>query len=109
MGDTTRYVSAQALEDSQAFAWDAPTVLQAITTHPAVSLNVVRGNAMPGGAAAKLRGVGANGGPPGGHKKGVSLPLGDRHPAVKRSLPGHIRMPPSSGVVPRHIGAYRCA
>ena len=42
LGDTTRYVSAQALEDSQAFAWDAPTVLQAITTHPAVSLNVVR-------------------------------------------------------------------
>ncbi len=42
LGDTTRYVSAQALEDSHAFAWDAPTMLQAITTRPAVSLNVVR-------------------------------------------------------------------
>ena len=42
LGDTTRYVSAQALDDSQAFAWDAPTMLQAITTRPAVSLNVVR-------------------------------------------------------------------
>jgi len=42
LGDATRYVSAQALEESRAFAWDAATILQAITTRPAVSLNAVR-------------------------------------------------------------------
>jgi len=35
-------VSAQALVDSRALAWDAPTMLHAMLTHPAVSFNVVR-------------------------------------------------------------------
>ena len=42
--DTTRVasVSAYALDDARALAWDAPTVLHAMLTHPAVSFNAVR-------------------------------------------------------------------
>lgn len=42
LGSATRLASAQALEDSRALAWDRPAILQAITTHPEVSLNAVR-------------------------------------------------------------------
>lgn len=42
LGDTTRLSSAQALEDSRAFVWDSPTILHAMMTHPAISLNAVR-------------------------------------------------------------------
>jgi CRP/FNR family transcriptional regulator len=42
LGGTTRLGSAQALEDARALVWDAPTMLQAIMTHPAVSLNAIR-------------------------------------------------------------------
>jgi CRP/FNR family transcriptional regulator, nitrogen oxide reductase regulator len=42
MGSPTRLASAQALEDSRALIWDGRTILPAITTHPAVSLNAVR-------------------------------------------------------------------
>ena len=42
--DTTRLasISAHALDDSRALAWDAPTILHAMLTHPAVSVNALR-------------------------------------------------------------------
>lgn len=42
LGGTHRLASAEALEDSRALAWDSGTILQAIMTHPAVSLNAIR-------------------------------------------------------------------
>jgi CRP-like cAMP-binding protein len=42
LGGPIRLASAQALEDSRALVWDAPTLLQAMMSHPAVSLNAVR-------------------------------------------------------------------
>lgn len=42
LAETPRLASAQALEDSRALVWDVPTVLNAITAHPEVSINVVR-------------------------------------------------------------------
>jgi CRP-like cAMP-binding protein len=42
LGGTTRLSSAQALDDSRALVWDAPTILQVMMSHPAVSLNAVR-------------------------------------------------------------------
>lgn len=42
LGGATRNASAQALEDSRALVWDAPTLLQAMMSHPAVSLNALR-------------------------------------------------------------------
>jgi CRP-like cAMP-binding protein len=41
-GGTTRLSSAQALDDSRALVWDAPTLLQAMMSHPGVSLDAVR-------------------------------------------------------------------
>lgn len=42
LGGASRFVSAEALEDSRALAWDSSTLLQAIITHPGVSLNAIR-------------------------------------------------------------------
>ena len=42
LGATSRFASAEALEDSRALVWDSATILQAIMTHPAVSLNAIR-------------------------------------------------------------------
>jgi len=42
LGGTTRLASAQALEDSRAFAWEATTFFQGMMTHPVVSLNAAR-------------------------------------------------------------------
>jgi CRP/FNR family transcriptional regulator, nitrogen oxide reductase regulator len=42
LAGTSRLASAQALEDSRALVWDAPTYLQTMVTHPAVSLNALR-------------------------------------------------------------------
>ena len=39
---TTRLSAAQALDDSRALVWDAPTILQVTISHPAVSMNAVR-------------------------------------------------------------------
>jgi CRP-like cAMP-binding protein len=39
---TTRLASAQALEDSRALAWDAPTIRHALMSHPAFSMNALR-------------------------------------------------------------------
>ena len=36
------FASAQAIEDSRAFVWDASTILQMMTHHPVVSLNAIR-------------------------------------------------------------------
>jgi CRP-like cAMP-binding protein len=41
-GGTTRLSSAQALDDSRALIWDAPTILRVMMSHPAVSLDAVR-------------------------------------------------------------------
>jgi CRP/FNR family transcriptional regulator, nitrogen oxide reductase regulator len=41
-GGTIRLSSAQALDDSRALVWDAPTILQVMMSHPAVSLDAVR-------------------------------------------------------------------
>lgn len=41
-GGPTRLSSAQALADSRALVWDAPTILQVMMNHPAVSLDAVR-------------------------------------------------------------------
>jgi len=42
LGGTTRVASAQALEESRALVWDGQTMVQAIVTHPSVSLNAIR-------------------------------------------------------------------
>jgi CRP-like cAMP-binding protein len=42
LGGTTRLSSAQALDDSRALVWEAPTILQVMMSHPAVSLDAVR-------------------------------------------------------------------
>jgi CRP/FNR family transcriptional regulator, nitrogen oxide reductase regulator len=36
------FASAQAMEDSRAFVWDASTILREMTHHPVISLNAVR-------------------------------------------------------------------
>jgi CRP/FNR family transcriptional regulator, nitrogen oxide reductase regulator len=42
LGGPTRLSSAQALEDSRALVWGAPTLRQVMMSHPAISLNAVR-------------------------------------------------------------------
>ncbi|TMI93924.1 MAG: cyclic nucleotide-binding domain-containing protein [Bacillati bacterium ANGP1] len=42
LGATARLGSAQALDDARALVWDGPKILQAIISHPAVSLNAIR-------------------------------------------------------------------
>jgi CRP/FNR family transcriptional regulator, nitrogen oxide reductase regulator len=42
LGGTHQLASAQALVDSRALVWEIPTILQALMSHPAVSLSAIR-------------------------------------------------------------------